>query len=131
MIRKLFSPRFSHLQCLYNLELSYFVLQLQFCLPGPVVMSAMSERTFKVWFFMQFRSLLQEHEGGSVQTKNFVVFCLLVLHLVLQSSFISSKLNLCKPVTQQNTRIFISKATLLAGRLPKCYFRHVNYCLWG
>lgn len=42
------------------------MLQLQFCLPGPVVMSAVSERTFKVWFFMQFRSLLQEHEGGPV-----------------------------------------------------------------
>lgn len=41
---------------------------------------------------------------SSVQTKSSVVFCLLVLHLaVLQSSFISFKLNLCKPLTQQNT----------------------------
>lgn len=42
------------------------MLQLQFCLSGPVVMSAVSERTFKVWFFLQLRSLLQENEGGSV-----------------------------------------------------------------
>lgn len=42
------------------------MLQLQFCLPGPVVTSAVSERTFKEWFFMQLRSLLQEHERDSV-----------------------------------------------------------------